>query len=81
MDTQLAGSKGAARRTADGGVYVNNERITDAEQRLASSDVLAGGWSGASQGQEEPRRSAPGLRLSRSQRFVETTPTSVTGAV
>jgi tyrosyl-tRNA synthetase len=41
----LAGSKGSARRTvAEGGAYVNNERIENAESSPTTSDVLPGGW-------------------------------------
>jgi len=37
-------SKGAARRAiAEGGAYINNLKIIDAEQALAEGDVLAGG--------------------------------------
>jgi tyrosyl-tRNA synthetase len=36
-------SKGAARRAVDeGGAYLNNQKVTDPEQRLADSDLLAG---------------------------------------
>ena len=36
-------SKSAARRAVDeGGAYLNNERITDPDQKLADSDLLAG---------------------------------------
>jgi tyrosyl-tRNA synthetase len=41
----LARSKGEARRTiAEGGAYLNNERITDADLVPADDDLLAGGW-------------------------------------
>lgn len=41
----LCASKGAARRAiAEGGGYVNNERIDDPERLLSVDDALAGGW-------------------------------------
>jgi len=44
-ETGLAPSKGAARRTvAEGGAYVNNERIQDPEARPGTDSLLAGGW-------------------------------------
>ncbi len=44
-ETGLAPSKGAARRTvAEGGAYVNNERIQDSEARPSTDSLLAGGW-------------------------------------
>jgi len=44
-ETALVASKGAARRTvAEGGAYVNNERIDDAEARPSTERLLAGGW-------------------------------------
>jgi tyrosyl-tRNA synthetase len=44
-ETELVSSKGAARRAvAEGGAYVNNERITDVESRPTDSDLLPGGW-------------------------------------
>jgi tyrosyl-tRNA synthetase len=43
--TALVASKGAGRRTvADGGAYVNNVRIADAESRPGHDDLLPGGW-------------------------------------
>jgi tyrosyl-tRNA synthetase len=43
--TGLAASKGEARRTvAEGGVYVNNVRIEDADHVPSSSDLVAGSW-------------------------------------
>lgn len=43
VDAGLAKSKGAARRLlGQGGVYVNNERVEDAERHLVSDDVAAG---------------------------------------
>ncbi len=45
VQTGLAASKGAARRTTtEGGVYANNTRVTDAEARPSTDDLLAGGW-------------------------------------
>ena len=41
----LVGSKGAARRTVkEGGAYVNNQRISDAEWQPDESDLLHGSW-------------------------------------
>ncbi|WP_232524753.1 tyrosine--tRNA ligase [Nocardioides mangrovicus] len=41
----LVTSKGEARRTiAEGGAYLNNERITDVEAVPGSGDLLPGGW-------------------------------------
>src|ERR1700712_1182897 len=43
--TGLAPSKGAARRTvAEGGVYVNNGRITDEQWAPQAADFLRGSW-------------------------------------
>jgi tyrosyl-tRNA synthetase len=43
--TGLVESRGAARRTvSEGGAYLNNERVTDAEARPAAADLLPGGW-------------------------------------
>jgi tyrosyl-tRNA synthetase len=43
--TGLTESRGAARRAVgEGGAYVNNAKVTDAEWVPASSDLLAGGW-------------------------------------
>ena len=45
VEAGLAQSKGEARRTiAEGGAYLNNERVTDAELVPGEDDVLAGGW-------------------------------------
>jgi tyrosyl-tRNA synthetase len=45
VETGLCKSKGDARRTvAEGGAYVNNQRVGDAEWRPAESDLLTGGW-------------------------------------
>jgi len=44
-DSGLVASKGAARRTiAEGGAYVNNERITDVDGAPAAGDLLNGEW-------------------------------------
>ena len=41
----LASSRSEARRTiADGGAYVNNERVGDPEQRPSAGDLLHGRW-------------------------------------
>lgn len=41
----LVASRSAGRRTvAEGGAYVNNERITDSEASPTDDDLLAGGW-------------------------------------
>jgi tyrosyl-tRNA synthetase len=43
--TGLVGSLSEARRTVkEGGAYLNNERVTDADAVPAESDWLAGGW-------------------------------------
>ncbi len=43
--TGLAASKGEARRTiAEGGAYLNNVRIEDAERVPASDDLIGGAW-------------------------------------
>ena len=44
-DAGLAPSLAAARRTVDeGGAYLNNVRVVDADQRLQPSDLLHGQW-------------------------------------
>jgi tyrosyl-tRNA synthetase len=44
-DAGLAPSLSAARRTvAEGGAYLNNVRVVDADQRLQPSDLLHGRW-------------------------------------
>ncbi len=41
----LATSKGDARRTiSEGGAYVNNQRVEDAEAVIAESDLIGGSW-------------------------------------
>jgi tyrosyl-tRNA synthetase len=43
--TGLVKSKGEARRTvAEGGAYLNNERVTDPELVPTAGDLLDGGW-------------------------------------
>ena len=43
--TGIAESRGAARRTiAEGGAYVNNERVDDEELVLGAGHALGGGW-------------------------------------
>ena len=45
VDTGLVKSKGEARRTiAEGGAYLNNERITDADHVPGEGDLLEGAW-------------------------------------
>jgi tyrosyl-tRNA synthetase len=44
-DTGLASSRADARRTiAEGGAYVNNDRITDPEERIGADRLLHGRW-------------------------------------
>ena len=45
VDADLVSSLSEARRTVkEGGAYVNNERVTDADAAPAEDDWLAGGW-------------------------------------
>jgi tyrosyl-tRNA synthetase len=45
VESGLCKSKGEARRTvSEGGAYVNNERVADAEWRPDSEHLLAGSW-------------------------------------
>ncbi|QBX56649.1 tyrosine--tRNA ligase [Nocardioides seonyuensis] len=45
VETGLVKSKGDARRTvSEGGAYLNNERVADAERVPGEDDILAGGW-------------------------------------
>jgi tyrosyl-tRNA synthetase len=45
VSSGLAESRGAARRTvSEGGAYLNNERVTDAEHRPGRADLLGDGW-------------------------------------
>jgi tyrosyl-tRNA synthetase len=45
VETGLAKSRGDARRTiADGGAYLNNERVEDAELVPSASDLVGGSW-------------------------------------
>ena len=57
----LSESRGAARRTVnEGGAYLNNERVDDAEHRPADGDVLPGGWLVLRRG----KKSFAGVRVS-----------------
>ena len=59
--TGLCPSKSAARRAVDeGGAYLNNVRLTDAEAVPGDSDLLPGGWLVLRRG----KRSMAGVRLS-----------------
>lgn len=59
--TGLVDSKGAARRAiADGGVYVNNERVSDDEMSLTTGQTLADGWVVLRKG----KRTISGIKLS-----------------
>jgi tyrosyl-tRNA synthetase len=45
VDTGLAASKGAARRTVgEGGAYVNNAKVVDEDWRPSGADLLHGRW-------------------------------------
>lgn len=45
VETGLAKSKGDARRTiGEGGVYLNNVRVEDAELVPTTDDLVAGSW-------------------------------------
>jgi tyrosyl-tRNA synthetase len=45
VETGLAASKGAARRTiSEGGAYLNNRRVEDPEQVPTAEDLLGGSW-------------------------------------
>jgi tyrosyl-tRNA synthetase len=45
VETGLVKSKGEARRTiAEGGAYLNNERITDVDHIPDDGDLLDGAW-------------------------------------
>ncbi len=60
--TGLVASKGAARRTvSEGGAYVNNARIEDADSRPQTRDLLAGGWVLLRRG----RRNLAGVKVTR----------------
>jgi tyrosyl-tRNA synthetase len=53
-------SKGAARRAAaEGGTYVNNQRVTDPEERIDADQLLPGGWLVLRRG----RRTVGGVRF------------------
>ncbi len=56
--TQLVDSRSAARRAvADGGAYVNNERVDDPDLELAAAPLLHGTWARPAQG----KRSVSGV--------------------
>ena len=66
VESGLVKSKGEARRTiAEGGAYLNNERVTDAD--LVPGDERPAGrrLAGAAPRQEEPGRRGAGLSLAR----------------
>ncbi len=45
VESGLAASKGEARRTiAEGGAYLNNERVTDPDLVPSDGDLLGGSW-------------------------------------
>jgi tyrosyl-tRNA synthetase len=45
VETRLAPSKGAARRTiAEGGAYLNNRRVEDPELVPTAEDLIGGTW-------------------------------------
>jgi tyrosyl-tRNA synthetase len=45
VSTGLVAGLGAARRTvAEGGAYLNNEKVTDAGRVVAAADLVAGRW-------------------------------------
>ncbi|HVV76655.1 MAG TPA: tyrosine--tRNA ligase [Mycobacteriales bacterium] len=59
--TGLCASKSAARRAVDeGGAYLNNVRLTDADAVPGAADLLPGGWLVLRRG----KRSLAGIRLS-----------------
>ena len=61
MDSGLSESNKAARRAiGEGGAYVNNVKITDAEWRPTSEDLLHGRWLVIRRG----KKSFGGARLS-----------------
>ena len=56
----LSESRGAARRTiGEGGAYLNNERVTDPDQRPTGADLVAGDWLVLRRG----KKSFAGVRL------------------
>ena len=45
VDSGLAASRGEARRTiGEGGAYVNNVRVEDAEAVVSETDLIGGSW-------------------------------------
>ncbi|MDQ1249311.1 MAG: tyrosyl-tRNA synthetase [Actinomycetota bacterium] len=60
LQTGLCESKGAARRAVgEGGVYVNNVRVSDNDAVIATADALADGWVVLRRG----KRSVAGVRF------------------
>ncbi len=60
MATGLAASRGQARRTVEeGGAYVNNERVTAADEPLPAEALLHGRWVVVRKG----KRSVAGLEV------------------
>ncbi len=60
VSSGLSPSRGAARRTvAEGGAYLNNERVSDPEQRPTGGDLLGDGWLVLRRG----KKSFAGVRL------------------
>jgi tyrosyl-tRNA synthetase len=58
--TRLVESRSAARRAiADGGAYVNNERVDDPDLDLSTTDLLHGSWAVLRKG----KRSVSGVNL------------------
>jgi tyrosyl-tRNA synthetase len=58
--TGLVDSRSAARRAvADGGAYLNNERVDDPDLDLISADLLHGSWAVLRRG----KRSVSGVNL------------------
>ena len=57
VETGLAKSRGDARRTiAEGGAYLNNQRVEDPELVPSASDLVGGLVAGAAPRQEDLRR-------------------------
>lgn len=63
VETGLSKSRGEARRTvAEGGAYLNNERVTDPEAQVGREDFIAGSWLVLRRG----KKNFAGVELSRS---------------
>lgn len=63
VETGLSKSRGEARRTvAEGGAYLNNERVTDPEAQIGREDFIAGSWLVLRRG----KKNFAGVELSRS---------------